>query len=89
LTRDHDARVEWRIADACHNPWVSTVRAALAPVFSEILSQTPLRPYDARIDLDTCKEFYEDLVLGRGEEACGPLQGHFDTLEDIAREDRG
>lgn len=88
---DHVVAVEFHrlIADACHNPLVSAVMAALAGVFSEILSQVPMRPADGRIDLDYCKKFYDCLVHGRGEEAYRLMQEHFDTLEAIIQEDRG
>jgi GntR family transcriptional regulator, transcriptional repressor for pyruvate dehydrogenase complex len=85
---DHALAIEFHrlIADACHNPLVSAVMAALAGVFAEILDQVPMRVEDARIDLDYCKKFYDCLVHGRKEKARRLMQEHFDTLETIVRE---
>jgi len=87
---DHALGVEFHrlIAEACHNPLVSAVMAALAGVFSEILTQVPMRVEDGRIDLDYCKKFYDCLVHGRSEEAHALMKEHFDTLDDIIREGR-
>ena len=85
---DHALAIEFHrlIADACHNPLVSAVMAALAGVFAEILDQVPMRVEDARIDLHYCKKFYDCLVHGRKEKARRLMQEHFDTLETIVRE---
>lgn len=87
---NHALGVEFHrlIADACHNPLVSAVMAALVGVFIEILDQVPMRVEDGRIDLEYCKRFYECLVHGRSEEARVLMQEHFDTLEAIIREGR-
>ena len=87
---DHALAIEFHrlIADACHNPLVSAVMAALAGVFTEILDQVPMRIEDGRIDLDYCKMFYDCLVHGRKEKARKLMQEHFDTLETIVREGR-
>ncbi len=86
----HAVAVEFHrlIADACHNPLVSAVMAALTSVFTEILNQVPMKVEDGRIDLDYCKKFYDCLVHGRSEEARRLMQEHFDTLEEIIRKSR-
>jgi GntR family transcriptional repressor for pyruvate dehydrogenase complex len=87
---DHAVGVEFHrlISDACHNPLVSAVMAALTGVFSEILTRVPMQIEDGRVDLEYCKRFYDCLVHGRSEEARALMQEHFDTLEEIIREGR-
>lgn len=87
---DHAVAIEFHrlIADACHNPLVSAVMAALVGVFTDILDQVPMSVEEARIDLDYCRKFYECLVQGQKEEARVLMKEHFDTLEDIIRKER-
>ncbi len=76
------------IADACHNPLVSAVMAALTGVFEEILSRIPMRIDDGLIDLDYCRKFYDCVLHGRKEKARRLMQEHFDMLESIIHNDQ-
>ncbi|MBN2123237.1 MAG: FadR family transcriptional regulator [Deltaproteobacteria bacterium] len=84
-TLDHGVAVEFHrlIADSCHNPLVSAVMAALTGVFVEILSHIPMGMEEARIDLASCKEFYDCLLHRRKDKAHRLMVEHFDTLASI------
>ncbi len=85
--RDHAMGIEFHrlIADACHNPLVSAVMAALVNVFKEIIATVPLSLKDGRIDLNFCKQFYECLLHSDKETARKLMIDHFDTLMQIIK----
>lgn len=76
------------IADACHNPLISAVMAAIMKVFEEIIPTVPMSLEDGRVDLDFCKRFYECILQRRGQEASKLMIAHFDTLNDIIQNSR-
>jgi DNA-binding FadR family transcriptional regulator len=73
------------IADACHNPLISAVMAAVVDVFEDIIATVPLSLEDARVDLGFCKRFYDCLVERNQEEASSLMKAHFDVLSDIIK----
>ena len=76
------------IGEACHNPLVSAVMAALTAVFIEILSGVPMTIEEARIDLGYCKAFYECLLNGQKDRARQLMHEHFETLASIIEDAR-
>lgn len=73
------------IADACHNPFISSLMEALVGVFQQVLAKTP--------DLETAKKdiqynrlFYECIRKRDGKRAEQAMEEHFDTLEEIIKE---
>lgn len=75
------------IADACHNPFISTLMEAVIHVFQEVLAKEP--------DLDTARkdilyneQFYKYIKERNGEKARQLMKQHFDTLEEIIRQRR-
>lgn len=77
-----------QIADACHNPLISAVTAAIMKVFEEIIPAVPMSLEDVRVDLDFCKRLYECILQRRGQEASKLMIAHFDTLNDIIQNSR-
>jgi GntR family transcriptional regulator, transcriptional repressor for pyruvate dehydrogenase complex len=82
---DHVPGIEFHqlIADACYNPLISAVMAAIINVFIEIIATVPISLEDGRIDLNFCKRFYECLLHGDKETARKLMIDHFDTLLEI------
>jgi len=89
-TIDHARGIEFHqlIADACHNPLISEVMAAMMKVFAEIIRTVPMSLEDGRVDLDFCKRFYECLLHRRGQGATELMIAHFDVLNDIIKSSR-
>ena len=73
------------IADACHNPLISAVTAAVVDVFEDIIATVPMSLDDARIDLEFCMRFYDCLVERDQEGAARLMKAHFDVLSDIIK----
>ncbi|RLB92775.1 MAG: hypothetical protein DRH26_05480 [Deltaproteobacteria bacterium] len=70
------------IADACHNPFISSLMEALVNVFQQVLAKVP--------DLETAKKdiqynqlFFKYIKQGDGKKAEQLMTEHFDTLELI------
>lgn len=89
-TIDHALGLKFhqQIADACHNPLISAVMAAIIKVFEEIIPTVPMTLEDGKVDLDFCKRFYECILQRRGQEASKLMIAHFDTLNDIIQKSR-
>lgn len=73
------------IADACHNPFISSLMEALVSVFQKVLAKTP--------DLETAKKdiqynrlFFECIRNQDGKRAEQVMEEHFNTLEEIIKE---
>jgi len=77
------------LAEACHNPMISAVMAAVAQVFVEIIARIPMTAEDNRIDLEYCLRLYDCLVDQRPEEARSLMVDHFQVLLEILGRVRG
>ena len=88
---DHAAGLKFHrlIADACHNPFISAVMAAIVNVFEEIIPTVPMSLADGRIDLDFCMRFYESLLQRDGPKASSLMTAHFDVLKEIIKRSEG
>lgn len=71
------------VADACHNPMISAVMAAVADVFDEVIDRVLFTTADIRVDLDYCRRLYDCLVHQRVKEAETVMVDHFQVLLDI------
>ena len=69
------------VAEACHNPMISAVMAAVVEGYNEVFARIPMTVEDGWIDFDYCKRLYGCLVRQQAEE--GP---HLDggTLSSLA-----
>jgi len=77
------------IAEACHNPLISAVMAAISTVFEDIIAAVPMSVEDGRIDLDFCKRFCDCLEQRRPQEAFRLMQDHFEVLNAIIQRSHG
>ncbi|MGD8562662.1 MAG: FCD domain-containing protein [Desulfarculaceae bacterium] len=78
------------VAEACHNPMISAVMAAVAEVFIDIFERVSMTLEDSRIDLDYCRRLYDSLVEQRADEARKLMVDHFQVLlEILSREQVG
>ncbi|MBU0972597.1 MAG: FadR family transcriptional regulator [Proteobacteria bacterium] len=76
------------IADACHNPFISSLMEALVSVFQQVLAKTPdLKT--AQKDLHYNQLFLDCIRQRDGKRAEQVMEQHFDTLEEIIREKEG
>ncbi|MFA5905080.1 MAG: FadR/GntR family transcriptional regulator [Desulfobacula sp.] len=73
------------IADACHNPFISSLMAAMVGVFQKVLAKTPEHRIAVK-DSEYNRQFFECIRQRDGEGAARVMGQHFDTLEDIIKE---
>lgn len=75
------------IADACHNPFISSLMEAVMHIFQQVLAKEP--------DLNTAEKdirynelFYRHIKNRDGQRAKALMKEHFDTLEKIIEQRR-
>jgi len=72
------------IADACHNPFISSLMEALVEVFQKVLGKVPDLE-TAKVDIEYNQLFFEHIKNRDGEKAEAVMVHHFDTLEELIR----
>lgn len=72
------------IADACHNPFISSLMSAMVGVFQKVLAKAPTVKLEKK-DLEYNRTFFECIRQRDGEKAARVMEKHFDTLEDIIK----
>lgn len=72
------------IADACHNPFISSLMEALVNVFQKVLAKTPDLE-TAQKDIHYNRLFYECIRERDGKRAEQVMEDHFNTLEEIIK----
>lgn len=70
------------IADACHNPFISSLMEALVEVFQKVLGKVPDLE-TAKVDIEYNQLFFEHIKNRDGEKAEAVMVHHFDTLEEL------
>ncbi|WP_419175906.1 FadR/GntR family transcriptional regulator [Desulfosediminicola sp.] len=70
------------IANACHNPFISSLMEALVEVFQKVLGKVPDLE-TAKIDIEYNQLFFEHIKNRDGEKAEAVMVQHFDTLEEL------
>lgn len=72
------------IADACHNPFISSLMEALVTVFQQVLARTPDLE-TAKTDIGYNRRFLACIRDRDGETARQVMAEHFDTLDAMIR----
>lgn len=76
------------IADACHNPFISSLMDAVVHVFQQVLAKHPDLE-TARKDIRYNKLFYQYIKNRDGGKARRLMKEHFDTLEKMIQNQHG
>ena len=75
------------IADACHNPFISSLMEAVVNLFQQVLAKEPDLE-TAKKDVENIELFYQCIKAQDGEKAQTAMAQHFDTLEKIIKHDK-
>jgi len=73
------------IANACHNPFISSLMAAMVSVFQKVLAKTP-EYGNAVKDFEYNRRFFECIRQRDGEGGALVMKEHFDTLDELIKE---
>jgi GntR family transcriptional repressor for pyruvate dehydrogenase complex len=76
------------IADACHNPFISSLMDAVVHVFQQVLAKQPDLE-TARKDIRYNRLFYQYIKNRDGGKARQLMKEHFDTLEKMIQNQHG